>query len=132
MVVSFSTRREDFPPNLGDLSIEHVTLYFVRQSGFTNEIPVQHLFFTEQENENPIGGAAQSTDGIISTRRGNANNWNTFIGKTPFGKWELAFADESNDSLPDGRRVRDLFTEDFIEDILFVLTFAGQRPAFPQ
>lgn len=131
MVVRFQTRREDFPPNLSDLSIDHITLYFVRKTGFTDEITVQHLHFTEQDNTSPVGGEAQSNTGIISTCQGNAGSWNAFIGKTPFGQWELAFADDPGSILSDGRRIRDLFEEELIEDILFVITYEGQLPEFP-
>ena len=45
------------------------------------------------------------------------------IGKPPFGEWEL--------SLPDNGHVRDLFGQEHLEDILFVVTFSGRTPDWP-
>jgi hypothetical protein len=126
MVVQFTTRREDFPPNLNDLTIQHLALYFVRQSGSTEEIPVNHLRFTEQGQAGTGGGSATTVNGVISTRQGNAASWAAIIGKRPFGEWELALTDtESIRSLFDER------AEERIEDILFVITYAGRLPGWP-
>lgn len=131
MVVRFQTQRADFPPNIDNLKIQHVVLYFVRKNEENFEIPVNHLQFTEHNGIGTVGGAAQSIDGIISTRRGNAGSWTAMIGKSPFGQWELAFPDEPGDVLDDGRRVRDLFQDELIENILFVITYQGTTPEWP-
>jgi Tc toxin complex TcA C-terminal TcB-binding domain len=120
MVVRFGTRREDFPPNLEDVRIQHVALYFARKSGASFEVPVSHLRFREQASPGPVGGGAMSIDGIISTRRGNAGSWTPIIGKTPSGEWEFA--------LPNAEEMRNRFTNEEIEDILFVLTYSGLNP----
>lgn len=130
MVVRFETRREDFPLNLEDLSIQHIVLYFARIDGASFEVPAT-LNFTEKGNTESIGGGATTTDGIMSTRRGNASSWIPMIGKRPFGQWELAFPDEPGDTLPDNRRVRDLFEAEEIEDILLVITYQGRTPPWP-
>lgn len=127
MVVRFQTRREDFPSNIQDLKIQQVVLYFVRQDGADFEVPVTHLHFTERNGIGTVGGGAQSIDGIISTRRGNAASWTAMIGKSPFGDWELALLDE----LDDGQRPRELFENEEIEDILLVITYAGRTPEWP-
>jgi len=123
MVVRFSTRREDFPPNLADLKIEHVVIFFSRAAGKSFEVPVTHLRFTEQDGGGPVGGGATSIDGIISTRRGNAGSWTAMIGKAPFGEWELA--------LPNTEEVKNQFKDEEIEDILFVITYSGRTPEWP-
>jgi hypothetical protein len=64
-----------------------------------------------------------STDGLISTRRGNASAWLPLIGKTPAGTWEL--------SLPNSEELRSRFSNDEIEDLLIVLTYGGRTPAWP-
>ena len=46
MVVRFTTARQDFPPNLDDLRIQHVLLYVVRAQGRTFEISNAQLLFT--------------------------------------------------------------------------------------
>ena len=121
MTVKFATERADFPANLDRLRIAHVVLYFARKSGQSFEVAVSGLRFTEAGGAGPVGGAATSIDGVISTRRGNAGSWAGMIGKSPKGEWEL--------SLPDTRETRGLFRQ--LEDILFVLTFTGRTPEWP-
>lgn len=126
MAVTFTTLREDFPPNVLDLEIEHVTLYVARKSGVTDEIDILHLQFTERGSVDEFGGAATSVNGIVSTRQGDAVNWMELIGKSPIGSWTLAFTDDNNE------QIRNLFANDQIEDILFVITFGGRTPEWPQ
>lgn len=127
MAVRFQTRREDFPPNVEDLRIQHLLLYFVRRDRTVEEVPVQHLHFTPQGSTGVIGGGATTIDGIISSRRGNGTNWLPAIGQVPFGDWELALSDD----LPVGQRPRELFEHGIVEDILLVITWQGQTPAWP-
>ena len=75
------------------------------------------------EEKTAAGEAATSVDGIISTRRGNAGPWMSFVGKRPFGEWQLA--------LPDTEEIRGRFQSDDIQDILFVITYSGQTHAWP-
>lgn len=123
LTVQFKTVREDFPPNLEELRIQHVLLYFIKASEETFEVPVSAFRFTEQGGANKAGGSATSIDGVISTRRGNAGSWTAMIGKSPFGEWEL--------SLPDNQQIRKWLADDLIEDILFVITFSGLTPRWP-
>ena len=123
MIVRFRATREDFPPNVASLKIQHVLLYFARAAGRAFEVPVARLSFTEQGKSGSIGGAATSIDGVISTRRGNAAGWTAMIGKTPMGEWELA--------LPDTPELRNRFASDEIEDIVFAITFSGRTPEWP-
>jgi hypothetical protein len=124
MVANFETRREDFPPNLVNLTVQHVVLYFARKNGASFEVPVTiHLRFTEQGSAGSVGGPATSLDGVVSTRRGNAGAWMSMLGKTPFGKWELAF--------PHTEDMKNRFKNEEIEDILFVITYSGDTPEWP-
>jgi hypothetical protein len=123
MVVRFKTTRQDLPPNLESLKVQHVVLYFGRREEVSFEISVSHLLFTEQGSTGAIGGGASSIDGVISTRRGNAGSWTAMIGKSPFGEWELA--------LPNTEEMRNRFKNSEIEDILFVITCSGRTPAWP-
>ena len=134
MVVRYQTRREDFPPNVSDLRLQHLILYFIRKDGETVEVPVRHLHFTEQNTVGTVGGGAQTIDGVISTRRGNGTSWLPMIGQAPFGEWELAFDDDPGSlsvDIGNGRRIRDLFAEELIEDILFVITYQGNTAEWP-
>jgi len=123
MVAVFETGRQDFPPNLQSLKIQQVVLYYARKDGSMFEIPVISLRFTEQGTPGGVGGAATSIDGVISTRRGNASSWMSMIGKSPFGKWVL--------TLPNTAEIKNRFKKEEIEDILFVITYAGRTPDWP-
>jgi hypothetical protein len=123
MVVRFRTMPEDFPANVDALKIQHVVLYFARKNGSAFEVPVSRLRFVEEGSSGATGGAATSIDGIISTRRGNAGTWMSFIGKRPFGEWELA--------LPNTEEMRGRFTSEDIQDILFVITYSGRTHEWP-
>jgi hypothetical protein len=123
LTVNFHTNRDDFPPNIEDVRIQQVVLYFSRANGQPIEVQVSHLYFTQQGGNAPLGGAATTVDGIISTRSGNAESWRSLIGKIPFGTWELA--------LPNTDDVNNLFKNELINDILFVITYSGRTPAWP-
>jgi hypothetical protein len=76
-------------------------------------------------NGNPESATATATatDQVISTRRGNAlPAWLPMIGMNVAGTWTL---DLSN---PD---MRGLFQPGQVQDILFVITYGGQTPAWP-
>ncbi len=122
MAVSFTTRREDFPPNVSDLQIEHITLYVVRKSEITDEINLG-LSFAVQGSTGVIGGAASTVNGIVSTRQGNTGSWVSMIGKSPVGEWTLA--------LEDTTKTKKLFEDGGIEDILFLITFSGTAAEWP-
>ena len=123
MVANFSTVRDDFPPNLDDLSIAHVTLLVSRVDGFTEEININGLTFTPEGETAPIGGAAQTVSGIVGTRRPNGSAWIGMLGKSPVGAWKL--------QLPNTDPVIALFKEEKIDDIALVVTFDGAAPAWP-
>jgi hypothetical protein len=123
MTIRFTVTRDDFPPNLDDLRIQQLILYFGRKLGSVFEIDVRSLTFTEAGGSAAVGGEASSIDGIISTRTGNAGAWSAILGKPPFGQFELALADT-----PDTRR---WFRDDLLGDILFVITFTGRLPPWP-
>jgi hypothetical protein len=117
MSVQFQTLAADFPPNLIDLKIQQVALYFSRADGQTFEVSVASLRFKQKGAAGSVGGAATTVDGLISTRRGNAGSWASMIDEEPFGNWTLEFEDTSE--------MRARFTDDDIQDILFVVTYEG-------
>lgn len=123
MVVRFATARDDFPPNIDELRIQQIALYFARADGVTDEIPVTHLRFTDSDAAGPVGGGAVSVEGIVSTRRGNAGSWSGMVGRTPTGIWELA--------LPNEEPVTALFQQEQVKDILLVITYSGRTPEWP-
>ncbi len=123
MTVTFETRREDFPPNISDLKIQHVLLYFACTDGTVFDETVTLKFKAKGEG-NAVGGDAKPNDGVISTRRGNAGSWLAMTDKkSPAGVWTL--------SLHDTQEIRKLFTDEVIEDILLVITYSGRTPEWP-
>jgi len=128
MTVRFTTLREDFPPNIEALKIQHILLYFVRSNATSVQVPVSHLRYTAKEEAGTVGGSATSIDGFISTRRGNAGSWTAMLGKSPIGEWELA--------LPNTEEIRGRFGDESsngkFEDILFVITYSGRTPEWPE
>lgn len=123
MSVRFSTRREDFLPNLSALEVRQVILFFSLAEGESFEMEVTNLLFTPTGETTPVGGGAISDDGVISTRRGNANNWLPMIGHAPVGDWVLSF--------PDTEEARQRFREEHIRDILLVITHSAVTPEWP-
>jgi hypothetical protein len=123
MTVRFRTVREDFPPNIEGLKIQHVLLYFVRADGQSFEVPVTHLRYSALGDAGTVGGGATTIDGIISTQRGNAGSWMAMIGKSPLGEWEMA--------LPNTEEMRQQFINENIDDILLILTYSGRMPPWP-
>ena len=117
MTVRFTTTRDDFPPNVEGLSIQHLALFFLRASGVTSELRVDHLYL-EQGNSRIEAGGATSVDGIISTRGGNGASWNSMKGGLPVGEWEVAIDEDT----------KEMFEEEKIDDILFVITYSGETP----
>jgi hypothetical protein len=132
MRVRFQTRREDFPPNLGDLRIQHVALYFSVSppSGdgpaASFEIPITDLRFTEQSGGSAVGGGATTIGRIASTELGNAQTWLPFQGRAPFGTWELVLRDE----MSDGRQVVEALKNEEITDILVLVSYTAELPAW--
>jgi hypothetical protein len=123
MAVSFKTMRGDFLPNIDDLNIQHLLLYFAPNNGQPVEIKGARLLFKKQGDQTQVGGTTDSIDGVISTRRANGGNWLPITNKLPIGEWELA--------LPTDEATKNFFRNEEIEDILFVVTYSGRTPEWP-
>ena len=121
MTVRFKTRREDFPPNIDNLKIEHVLLYFAGATETLPGISVVNLLFTELNGGGTVGGVAKPIECLVSTRKGNAGSWMSMLGKSPIGEWVLTLPDE----------LKQRFKNDEIEDILFAVTCSGHTPEWP-
>ena len=120
MSIKFDTKRGDFPPNVKDVSISQLLLYFVADEELPEELTAK-LIFTQ--NGVGLGGEANLIDGVISTRRGNGSSWLPIVGKVPEGEWWL--------SLPNTSKIKGLFEGEKIKDILFLITYSGQTPDWP-
>jgi hypothetical protein len=129
MVVSVRTQREDFPPNLDRIRIEHVQLYFVRADGMHEEIPVTHLKLAETGGPTVVGPSAKTIDGVISTRQGNGGAWlPVFGGRSPFGEWELSLRAAAAGT---NEQIQGWFKDEKIDDILLIISYAGQTLPWP-
>jgi len=125
MAVNFSLTSEDFPPNVAGLRIQQALLAVARAEGHIFELESAQLMFTPEGETVPVGGMVNgTTDGIISTRRGNASAWASLIGRSPVGVWQL--------TLPDTEVMRNRFQNEEIDDLLLVLTYEGSTPAWPE
>ena len=123
MSVTFRTHRADYPPNLDNLKIEQIALYFPGLEDPEGPQVQPELKLKPQGGDMFIPGTAQTVKGIASTQGGSASSWLVFLDKNPSGEWEL--------TLPDDFQTRQLFKEGKITDILFVITYKGDTPAFP-
>jgi hypothetical protein len=122
--ITFELAPGDFPPNVSDLRIQQVFVALVRAGGQEFELGSTQLLLKPRGATAPVGGTVAGTsDGFISTRRGNASAWVPLIGKSPLGEWEL--------TLPDTQETRERLAQEGIEDLLFVLTYEGRTPAWP-
>lgn len=124
MTVTFQTRREDFPANVQDLSISHVTLYFAhKQNEAIKDKEVElRLRFTESGDTSTFGGGAKTKNLLASTQVGGASSWNPMIGKIPSGEWELTIDNQDD--------FAELLDQELIEDILFVVNYSGKRESW--
>lgn len=126
--VSFSTRREDFLPNVENLMTEHLLVYFVgAEDGETAERASRmeaELAFTGEDTAGTVSAASAPVEGVISTRSGSGGSWLSLTGNEPVGEWEI--------TLPNTPQVRSLLEDEEIEDILFVVTYEGRTPEWPE
>jgi hypothetical protein len=122
MSVSFETAREDYAPNIENMRIEHVTLYFSRKAERNIEFDTVDLRF-EQPGGGLLGGTCRTDNGVISTRSGNGASWLSIRDAAPFGKWKL--------TLPNTEQVKQWFKDGDVKDILLVVTYAGRLPEWP-
>jgi hypothetical protein len=125
LVARFDTRREDFPPNIEELRIQHLLFYLVPRddSPIDETISITLTLTPPNADETAaLANTARAVDNIISTRRTNGNAWAaTFTNQLPVGDWEL--------ELP--ANLASQFEAEAIEDILLVVTYQGRTPAWP-
>ncbi|MBL7792408.1 MAG: VCBS repeat-containing protein [Saprospiraceae bacterium] len=118
MVVEMETQLADFPANLERVKIEDVSLLFARKDGTEFELANVELFFFEHGSNARLGGDGNTNNGILNSQR--AGKWKMFQGKNPVGKWRL--------SLTDSEEIKGYFNNNFIEDIMLVITYTARYP----
>ena len=69
MAVRFETTRRDYPPNIDNLTIQHLVLYFARADGAAFEVSISNLVFAPSGGVTTVEAALRTVDGLISTRQ---------------------------------------------------------------
>ena len=124
VTVQFDIDRAYFPPNIldGSLNISHLVLFFSSGNGEAIEVNDVKLGFTRAGEEEAVTAKASTVNGVISTRQGaNAAKFQKMINNSPLGKWELTLPMQTIEQIK----------KEEITDILFVISYHGQTPAWP-
>ncbi|MBK6012829.1 hypothetical protein JHN45_16930 [Streptomyces sp. MBT53] len=110
--VTVPLRDIDFPLGIDSLSTAAIAVHL--SSGA--EVPDTTVTLTHGQT----GGTATTTNGIASTRRGNATAWTPLCGSSPTGTWQLSF----------GSDAAALFASGALDDIVLVISWTGQAPTW--
>lgn len=123
MEVTFDVSNYDFPAGVKDIYIKSVKVYYVIDDD-------QRMFFEQQYGTLDTGlqlvnsttntgmqHAVPGKSGLISTESGNGGGYLTLVGKQPTGTWTF--------KLPDDPLVKNLFRDEVIRDIIFIIGFGG-------
>lgn len=114
----------DFPMNLQGLVTTQIALGLSTTG--SGALPAVQISLNRTTRSAPAGGvsvggvASTDSSGIASTRRG-APAWLSLTGMDPTGKWQLSL-DATADPL---------FTDGQLEDLLLIVSWQGQSPAWP-
>jgi len=122
MSVSVQISREDFPSNVDNLRIDHVTLYFSRKAGANIEFDAVDLRLIQTAG-GLLGGVSGTDNGVISTRSSNGGSWLSMKGAPPTGQWRLTLSKDEE--------VQQWFRNGDVKDILLIVTYAGRLPEWP-
>lgn len=123
----FNLSRDNFPPNVEDVTIGQVALYLLGTDGkavAATDVEL-HLTYRPKEGETrSVGGLGQVVDGVVSTRRSNAGDWLSLVGAPPVGEWTctLQGSSELDAQIANGE----------LEDIVLIISYLGTTPAWPQ
>jgi hypothetical protein len=113
----------DFPANLiRPIRIEKIGLLVIRNGTTPPAFAVDHLRLNGSPAP-PAITAATTVNDIVSTGNGSGSAWAGLIGAIPVGAWELGLtADQATvGALTDGS----------VQDLVLVLTYGADLPAWP-
>jgi hypothetical protein len=108
--VTITLRDADFPSAISGIATAAVAVRLASNDTVPATVVSLH--------RGTAGGDAAATDGIASTRRGNAASWSALYGASPAGDWQLAF----------GSDAAALFDSGGLDDILLIISWTGQAP----
>jgi hypothetical protein len=127
----FQTSRADFAPNLDDIRIHDVSVYFSPASGsapagWSNALQTDLAFAPDQGAPFTAAAAATPVDGVITTLpgRGTTALWAGLVSPaspSPVGLWELTLPAAATAALQAGE----------VGDVLFVIGYSGMLPRWP-
>ena len=110
--VTITLRDVDFPVTFEAITTAAVAVRLAS----SNPVPATVVSL----HRGTAGGLATTTDGIASTRRGNAASWSALYGTSPAGDWQLSF----------GSDAAALFAAGGLDDILLIVSWTGQAPVW--
>ncbi len=119
--VTISIDSNHFPVHLEYIQIAHLVLYVARADQETFEIAINDLWL---DKVHATPQSAQSVEGIISTRSASGLNWVSFIGKSPVGQWTFVISN--------GDKVKNYIQNNQLEDMLFLVSYSGDTPEWPE
>ncbi len=108
--VTITLRDIDFPAGISDISTAAVAVQLSSDGTVPDTVVSLH--------RGSAGGDATATGGIASTRRGSAVGWNSLLGASPAGDWQLGFGADAQAPFGSGA----------LDDILLVISWTGQAP----
>jgi hypothetical protein len=116
--VTFQTRKADFPAGLNSMEASRLILYFVRESGFVNEITFDNFSLSDAD-----GFDGTTVNGIFNADAMLQASSDPSSPLAPYQTWKLKFnnSDDVN---------RLLFLNEDITDILFVITCDAELPGY--
>lgn len=118
VTVTFDTERADFPAQLDRLEIDGAQLYVAGPTTESDREDLQELGVEiTHVDGSPVTG--KPVEGIVDTRA-------AFSGDDPAQEWSLTL------TVPEYGPMSDPFADDVVEDLLFVLTVAGQAEEWPR
>ena len=126
MEIKLPVRREDFPSNQQQFKIKRITFIASKDDTTSEEINVSLKFDPNGGTAGLDGGTVKTQQGLISKLNGNADSWDLFSDKSPFGEWKLKLRDENDTT--SFISVKKLLNDNEIKDILFVITYSGKLP----
>jgi hypothetical protein len=115
-------RRENFPPHLDDLAVREISLFCLREDGFTQELRITRLSYAPSGGPTINTAEVRTTGGIIGTRRPNGAALQVVVGKDPVGEWSIQFENT--------KLVQGWFKEGLVQDVVLVMTVSGVTPAW--
>ena len=110
----------DFPASISSLRVQHLTLDLIWEKDVPQvELDVT-LKFTAADGNVFSAPPITTLNGLIRTRNSTAPAWSqVFRDVSPLGRWSIEFENSAE--------VRNLFSENRLQDIMFVISFVGQR-----